>query len=95
MSVETAEFWMDAPRYLQQVGEAEPRLVPAAPGHPVRVRLPAKIKRGDSWVDQPEDAHLKRIKADGPAPKAPVDVRPKVEKSTSKPAPAPEMTKKL
>lgn len=91
--METAEFWMTAPRYLQQVGDAEPKYVHASPGHPVKVVLPAKITRKGEVLDQPDDSHLKRIKKAEAAPAAPVDVRPKVDRPTAKLAP--EMTKKV
>lgn len=91
MSAEVAEFWLTAPRYLQQVGEPEPKYVAATPTHPVRVKLPSKIKRNGAEVDLPDDGHLKRIKASEAAPKPPVDVRPKLERQA--PKSAPEMVK--
>ena len=59
---ETQEFWLSQPRYLQQAGEHEPQYVPASPSNPVRVVLPATITRGGDEIDQPEDAHLHRVR---------------------------------
>lgn len=39
------DFYVTTQRYLQPFGEHEPRLIAAAPGYPVKVTLPAKIKR--------------------------------------------------
>lgn len=67
--METAEFWLTASRYVQQVGDHEPKFVAATPVSPVKIVLPAKIKRGDKEIDQPEDSHMKR--AEPAKPKEP------------------------
>lgn len=64
--IETAEFYLSAPRYLQQVGDYEPQYVAASPSNPIKVVLPAKIVRKGEVLDQPEDGHLKRVKQSAP-----------------------------
>lgn len=69
--METQEFWMTNPRFIQQVGDEFPAYVHATPQMPVKVCLPAKILRRfknedgtfeERLIDQPEDANLKRIR---------------------------------
>lgn len=77
-------FWLTQPRFLQQVGEPYPKYIHAAPDRPVKVRLPATIKRvvktknaAGGWdeevkeVPHPEDRFLKVERPD-----APVDPHP-------------------
>ncbi len=65
---EVATFWLSQDRYLQQVGQSAARMVRATHKRPARVKLPARILRKTKehpegvWIDQPEDAFLKRIK---------------------------------
>jgi hypothetical protein len=59
--MEILEFYLSQPRYLKQVGDSEPKYVSASPRHPVKVKLPRFIERDGEKVDQPEDAHLKRV----------------------------------
>jgi hypothetical protein len=43
--IEVEDFWLSAPRFLQQVGEDRPRYVEASPNFPTKVTLPATIER--------------------------------------------------
>ena len=66
-------FYITAPHFLQQVGDSAPKYVPASPEQPVKVVLPAKVRRKDAngqFYDapQPESRHKKRMK-----PAKPVD----------------------
>lgn len=76
---EVQEFWLTQPRFLQQVGDAYPKYIHAAPDRPVKVRLPATIERAfktkngsGGWnqevktVPHPEDGFLKKVKPDAP-----------------------------
>lgn len=108
-SAKVAEFILTESRYIQQVGEPEPRLVLAAPDHPVKVRLPAMVKRqqrkpgnkapGDKLhgefdeFEQPEDPFLRRVES-GPGP-MPVDVRPGKHGVSRSAPPAREAVKKI
>jgi hypothetical protein len=80
--VKVAEFHLTAPKFIQQVGDSEPKYVDASPMSPKRVRLPAKVfrpvskgsKDGD-WVPQPESAFMTRLE-----PAAPKKVLPDLRK---------------
>ena len=83
------EFYLYGDRFLQQVGDGQPRFVWASPEAPARVRLPATIIRDGVEIPHPEDALLKR------APEKPlVDVRPNVQGSAAPPNVAQPVKKK-